>query len=686
MKKLNRILTNPGSILGILLPLIVMVVLTVIVYANTFHADFIFDSICYIVEDPAIRIVELTPEDILNAGINGKPRNRLLPNISFGLNYFFDTYHVEGYHLVNMIIHILTGAFIFLFFRKTLAIHADNQPNESRRRTGFQHTAFIAACFAAGLWLLHPVQTQAVTYIVQRITGMAAMFFVLSLFLYAWARVRWRNKGRITPAAGLAFTGCLLSGICVLISKENAGTLPIIIVLYEWFFFRDLSISFTKRQIVWIAGTILIFAVIALLYLGGNPFDGILDLYSRQEFTLPERLMTEWRVVIYYLSLLFYPHPSRLTLDYDYPLSNTALCPPTTLFSLIAIISLIIVSVYIALRKSRLTAFCILWFFITLAIESSVIGLALIFEHRLYLPAMMPVLFLGILLAERIKPRWAIALLMGVVLVVCGTWTWQRNQLWQTPLTLWQDNLKKAPHDTRVLNNLGKAFIDKTVNIKSAKEMFYKALQINPDSEVSHYNMALALRKTGQYDQAIQHYKKALKIDPRCTKALDGLGDIYLNQNNLKRAKTYFQKILDIEPQNKEALLNLGYLHAKNNNFSKAVAVYKKAVLLNPANKKPALHLAIVYALQKKYTAAIRVFKQMLPHHRQDPDIYYNIACMHALQNNPSKGAVGLKKAVSNGYKNWERIKTDPDLENLRKSEYYQEIITLNKSQMTGNK
>src|SRR6056297_1328642 len=160
MKQLNRILINPGSILGILLPLIVMAVFTVIVYANTFHADFIFDSICYIVEDPDIRIVELTPEEILNAGINGKPRNRLLPNISFGLNYFFDTYHVEGYHLVNMIIHILTGAFIFLFFRKTLAIHADNQPNESRRRTDFQHTAFIAACFAAALWLLHPVQTQ----------------------------------------------------------------------------------------------------------------------------------------------------------------------------------------------------------------------------------------------------------------------------------------------------------------------------------------------------------------------------------------------------------------------------------------------------------------------------------------------------------------------------------------------
>jgi len=687
MKKLNRILTNPGSILGILLPLIVMVVLTVIVYANTFHADFIFDSICYIVEDPAIRIVELTPEDILNAGINGKPRNRLLPNISFGLNYFFDTYHVEGYHLVNMIIHILTGAFIFLFFRKTLLTNcAGNHSGGSWLRSNFQYTACIAAGFAAALWLLHPVQTQAVSYIVQRMTSMAVMFYVLSLLLYVAGRLSWKSKRNRFKAAAW-FSGCLIAGVCAIISKQNAGTLPIVILLYEWFFFQNLSVSLSKKQITWILGGLLIFGAVAVWYLGGDPLERILNSYTKRDFTLLERVMTEWRVVIYYISLLFYPHPARLVLDHDYPLSSTVLGPPTTFLSLIAVASLIAVSVYIARKGFRLIGFCILWFFITLAIESSVIGIEIIFEHRLYLASIMPMLLVGIMLAERIKRQWAAILIMGIALILCSTFTWQRNQYWHTPLALLQDNMHKTPNDPRVLNNLGNLLVEtgqadtaiphlkKSIRLQTTSERpnmrllfpmnnlaialtekekyddamgwLRKALKINPDSVVSHINLAKTLLEIGQQDRAIKHFEKALAIDPQSTKALARLGDIYYDQNELDKAMTYFQKLLVIDPGNIAAHLKLGYSYFKRGAIEKAIDYYEKALTLEPGNEEALVNLGNMHIKNGNPAKAVAVFKRAVRLNPANREANFHLAIAHALQDDYEASIRSFKQMLA---------------------------------------
>ncbi|MFO8076981.1 MAG: hypothetical protein R6T85_12775, partial [Egibacteraceae bacterium] len=151
-------------------------------------------------------------------------------------------------------------------------------------RTGAWSEPTWIAFFASLLWLVQPVNTQAVTYIVQRMTSMAALFFMLSLLLYALGRGRWLDRGKLTPAAGFAFLGCVLSGICALISKQNAAMLPIIILLYEWFFFQNLSISLSKKQVGLIVCCIAVFGGIALLYLGGDPLGRILSGYAPQEF------------------------------------------------------------------------------------------------------------------------------------------------------------------------------------------------------------------------------------------------------------------------------------------------------------------------------------------------------------------------------------------------------------------
>jgi hypothetical protein len=151
---------------------------------------------------------------------------------------------------------------------------------------------------------------------------------------------------------------------------------------------------------------------VGMALFGMKYFVELVEGYKIRDFTLGERLLTQSRVVLYYLSLLVYPHPSRLNLDYDFPVSHSLLDPPTTLISLLAIAALLVLSVWKA-RESRLLSFSILWYFGNLAIESSIFPLEMVYEHRLYLPSVGPfllfslALILGLERARLFLPRTA---------------------------------------------------------------------------------------------------------------------------------------------------------------------------------------------------------------------------------------------------------------------------------------
>ena len=163
-------------------------------------------------------------------------------------------------------------------------------------------------------------------------------------------------------------------------SKENAVTLPFFILLYEWYFFQNLANDWLKRRLSVIIGVLVFSALLSFLFLGPNPLETIMAGCEDRTFTLTERFLTQFRVVIHYISLLVYPHPSRLNLEHDFALSYSLFYPITTLFSIGAIIALLGLAIYLA-KKKRLISFCILWFLGNLIIESSIIGLEIIFEQ-----------------------------------------------------------------------------------------------------------------------------------------------------------------------------------------------------------------------------------------------------------------------------------------------------------------
>jgi len=592
--------------------LLLFCIITAGIYSNTLNSPFLFDDNVFIVRDPAIRMNEISWNSLKTAAIEGRPKNRYLPKISFAVNYYFGQYNVLGYHLTNIVIHILCAFFLFLFIRDTLAL----TPAGKKTVPAHAPPEMIAA-LSSLLWLVYPVHTESVTYISQRMTSLAAMFFILSLWLYC--RARWAyNTRRFSFRSSLWFAGSTFAGLCAFASKENTGTLPLIILLYEWFFFQDLKLALTRRHILWITGMAFIFVTISIYFLGKNPVSRILNAYNYREFTLPQRVMTEWRVIIYYLSLLIWPSPSRLNLDHDYPLSFGLFDPFTTFLSLSALMGLTLAAIYLA-HRNRLISFCILWFLITLLIESSIIGIEIIFEHRTYLPFMM-ICCLPVLLIFKTssKPFLPITVILIIVLVF-SAWTYQRNKIWHDPVTFWEDCAKKSSKDYRPYFNLGIAYLEAGMPEKAILQFknvlklwnFKNVLQkkdIYPDTLC---NMGNAFMDMGQPAKAIDYYRKALAANPRHREARNNLANVLIEQNRIQEALVHLNYILKQNPDS-EAYINTGSALARLNRIDSAIACFEKALKINPASAEAYNNLGVMMLYKKNYAAAMSDFQNAL--------------------------------------------------------------------------
>ena len=835
--------------------LALLVLVGFIIYSNTFHSPFVFDDRDAIADNTFIRMDEITSRSIIDAA-TGYGRNRPVAMLSFAINYYLGKYNVIGYHLVNILIHIANGILLFLFLKLTLTL-LNRQTNTTRNLN--PSTIVVLSFFAALLWLVNPVQTQSVTYIVQRMNSMGAMFYLLALILYAKGRLARQRKLKEVATRSktdgkqgffqnyhFLFGGCFLAGFMALGCKESTAVLPLIIFLYEWYFFQDLDKKWFKRQLKYAAVIAILLVVVAGLYVGFNPaekFNTLRD-YSYNEFSLGQRLLTQTRVVIYYLSLIFYPNPSRLNLDYDFPLSYSLLNPFTTLLSLLLIVGLMTLGLYLA-RKQRLISFCIFWFFGNLVIESSVIPLAIIYEHRLYLPSMAVILLAVILFHRYLKPSWLPAVIACAAVALCSFWTFERNHIWQDTITLWADCVRKSPNKARPYTNLAQALTDQK-RYDEALPNFLRAIHIDPNLLEAQYNLGNLYDKLDKTDKAIEHYRKAVHINPNFTKALNNLGAALLKRDNTDEAIKYFQRALQIDPKFAAAHINLGaafveqdkideaivqfnkalqvgsnlakaqfqlgdvlikqgrtkqgiiltkqalqndpdYAEAHNNlggqllqqgkldealehltralsinpelteahnnvgiiliqqgkldaaishfqealridpdfalakkNLQRALAIrqnrmdaevqkllaalksspddpvlnyrlgnlylgrgelnnavgqFEKALALKPKFPEAQNNLALAYAAGRQYDRALAAFTQLIELDPDNPSTYYNIAVLYALQNEVDDAVGWLKKAVAKGYHNWELIKTDKDLANIRHSEDYQQLV-----------
>ncbi len=576
--------------------LCMLAVIVILIYSGTLTTPFIFDDINNIRDNPHIRIPFLSFKNLAWAGFESPLANRPVANISFALNYYVHGYNLVGFHVVNILIHLASGIFLYAFVKATM-----QTPTLRARYAGSGWIPF----FTAFIWLVHPLQTQSVTYLVQRMNSLAAMFYVLSMLLYVKFRLNTGNRSK-----WLLLAGCILAGMLAFGTKEISATLPVFIALYEWYFFQGLSRPWVKHRALILAGLGVFIIAISLLYFGNDPFARILNDYNSRDFTLVQRVLTQFRVVILYISLLIWPQPGRLSLDHDIVLSYSLINPLTTLLSMSVIIVLILLALLLA-KKEPLISFCIFWYFGNLVIESSIIGLELVFEHRNYLPSMLAILLVVTLVFKYLKPAW-----MGVVaLCVMGTlftvWTFERNKVWSDEITFYRDCIEKAPGKARPYNNLGAALL-RGGSLVKAVEQFESALKIKPDYVDAHYNLGYALSRQGNLAGGIHQFAETLRLDPKNLKALNNMGVALALQGRYRQAINYFKAALKQNPGDVDVHYNLAIALKNEGNPDDAANHFARVLALNPQHAEAHYNLGLFLQERGQVEAANQHFSRAL--------------------------------------------------------------------------
>ena len=422
-------------------------------YSNSFYGEWHFDDLGNIVNNPQIQMKSFSWPEIKHCvyNVDQKKYWRPLSVLSFALNYKLGGMDVFGFHVVNFIIHYLAAVFLFLFIYNTLKL--------PRLKDQYENIAYPVALLATFFWALNPVHISCVSYIVQRYTSMAGLFYIMSMYFYLKARISEKPTYSIS-----FFILCFFTGYAAVLTKENTAMLPVSIFLFDLFLIQGVTKENIKKYIKISAAPFLLMLIIGFIYTNGfSSFLGssFLSGYELRGFSLTQKLLTESRIILFYLSLLFYPISSRLTLLYDIEVSRSFFQPWTTIPSILLILSIIGFAFYIS-RKRPLISFCIIFYFLNHLIESSIVNLELIYDYRNYLPSML----LFVPFAEFIiyaldyfsyKKIIQFVVALGVVIILFGEGdsTYSRNKIFSDDFLLWLDNADKYPGLSRPHVNIG---------------------------------------------------------------------------------------------------------------------------------------------------------------------------------------------------------------------------------------
>jgi protein O-mannosyl-transferase len=583
------------------LGVLTIVLLGTILYSNILHAPFIFDDYDVIVDNDTIKRLPEALRDIAS--------NRYLTVLSFALNYALHGLKPLGYHLINNLIHIVNAVLVYYFVILSL-----RTPQLANHNVSAPFIAF----FSAFVFISHPVQTQAVTYVVQRATSMATMFYLISLVMYIKARLLNQNlefgtqkqKERQKIAAlkfVLFYLTSIISAILAMKTKQISFTLPIIIILYEFSFFNEtpdtkLRTSKWKRFLFLfpILLTILIIPLSILNIKGHTETIGYdIDIQSRETINISraDYLITQFRVIMTYLRLLTFP--ANQSLDYIYPVYHSFFDPQVFLsFGVLSgIFCFGMYLVYYSQSRARIlrfAAFGIFWFFITLSVESSIIPVKdVIFEHRLYLPS-IGFFIAFIVLTEHILPyrKVKVAFMITIVILLSVT-TYQRNTTWKDPQLLWEDAVTKFPDNPRAYNHRGIIF-----------------------------------KEEGEFQKAIEQSEKSLRINHRYAPALYNLGDIQFRLGNYEAAVTYFKKVIELKLTSQlylATLNSLGMAQSEMGDAENAVNTFKEALRLFPSSVIPYNNLGRQYIKMGKFDQAIEILGKGL-RIREEPHLRSNLS------------------------------------------------------------
>ncbi|RJP95167.1 MAG: tetratricopeptide repeat protein [Desulfobacteraceae bacterium] len=555
-------------------------------YSNSLKASWHLDDTPNIVANPKIHMSSLSLDSIYTS-FHACPESdhlyRPIVMFSFALNWLAGQDEVTGYHLVNIAIHLLSAVFLFLASLALLLSPAMKKMDQDR--------VFSIALLSAVFWAVHPIQIQAVTYIVQRMASLAALFYIVAI----WAFLSGRSC-EIRYKKNIWFAGCLLSYGLALSSKQNTLFLPVTLLLIEMIFFQDLRNPIVKKQFLRVltAGlTILVLGFVFMLF--APELLSVMDKYQIRKFTPLERLLTQFRVVLFYLSQMVYPMPARFSIIHDFSISRSLFTPWTTLPSVLMVLGMS-VTAFRAIFKGpflKISGFAVLFFLVNHIIESTILPLEMVFEHRNYLPSFF--LFLPVSMGienalhyykhqNRLMPYF-IAFSTCVLLISMGTITYMRNMDWRSEKTLWLDAMAKAPNSARPPHNLAWGYYAPAGQFDRAIDLYQRALQLNDESIGSeatvYFNLAaIYFSNLRDYEKTVFYSEKTLRINGAHARAASLLAGALARLGRYDDAL----KVIQFNGDHVNSIYYKGLVLLNMSKPEAALAAFRQCLIFEPHN------------------------------------------------------------------------------------------------------
>jgi tetratricopeptide (TPR) repeat protein len=588
VKQLERIL-NRSNLMRNILPFLMILLLGILSYSNSFDVPLQFDD---------YTALRKTIDGSLRIGFSGGVR--WFTDLTFSLNRLAHGELVVGYHIVNLTIHLAAALCIFLCIRATIEAMLSFQANIEEDRRNIFLLSYVPFATAA-LFVCHPVQTQAVTYIAQRYTSLATFFYLAAMYSYL--------RARQSAIAEMAFSpwywgGASLSlALLAMMSKEIAFTLPLMFAVLEALFFRGRLLK-KPLFIVLGLGLMLIVPLQLLNPYGVNGVHGLMNglqhvTSETQSISRSDYLLTQLRVVATYLRLMVLPINQNL--DYDYPIYHSIASLPVLASLALHLVLAIMALTLFKLSKGRFAAgnnlegtamrlgtFGICWFYLTLMVESSIIPIQdVINEHRLYLPSggilLLATSIAGGYATVRPAARAALWWVTAFCCLALTTGSLARNRVWSDELLMWQDVLAKSPNKARAQFNFG-LYLAKRSQPAKALPHLVRALELDPAPQNYWITFNSAIPELGtfsgrcsngmQYQSVIESVNPEFLILWRAV-CHNNLGLAYEYLGNLQSSRSNIELATTINPSLDLAWLNLAIISAKQHDrpaFENALA------------------------------------------------------------------------------------------------------------------
>ncbi|NBR58644.1 MAG: tetratricopeptide repeat protein [Opitutaceae bacterium] len=540
---------------------LLLIFLVALIYWASVQVPFQFDDEPAVVYNPTIRqlwpLGPVLQPPLDGAGVTGRP----LVNLSLAINYAWGGLAVQGYHVMNLLLHGLTSLTLWGILRRTLRRPA--VPIFYR-----EHAESLAGSSAL-LWSVHPLLSESVICVVQRNEIMGGLFYLLTLYGFIRSATSAENAGGSERGAaifwaGVAVTSCLLG----MASKEIMATAPFIVLLYDRTFVAGsfaAALRGRARFYLWLAATWLL---LAWLMLGNNQRAGAVGFglgVSGWDY-----LLTQCRALVIYLRLSLWPHP--LVLDYGTDIVHSW---REVWWQGLVVLTLLL-GTLVALWRRPILGFLGAWFFVILAPSSSFIPLTTqtIAEHRMYLP-LLAVIILGLALLNKIAGRYYVILVSLLALFLGGA-TYFRQQIYQSELSLWADTVVGAPNNQRAHLNLGQILYQRG-RFSEAEQHFTTALRLKPAYAEAHYNLGLTNMKLDRRVEAIAQFEAALQLVPDYAVAHNDLAIALVQTGQIAAAQLHFEGALQARPDFAGAHFNLANLLLRLGQPAEAVIHYQAA-------------------------------------------------------------------------------------------------------------